>query len=48
MQESSHGDGERVYGKLGEISHPSELIEYRVEQHREKLQEEPAAFPTDS
>ena len=30
---------EKVYGKLGEIRHRSEVVEYRVEQHREKLGE---------
>lgn len=30
---------ERVYGKLGQIRHRSEVAEYRVEQHREKLRE---------
>jgi len=29
----------RVYGHLGEVRHSSEVIEYRVKQHRKKLLE---------
>ncbi|HUF89087.1 MAG TPA: hypothetical protein VMR66_03810 [Gemmatimonadota bacterium] len=29
----------RVYGHLGQIRHRSEAIEYRVEQHREELED---------
>ena len=35
---------ERVYGKLGEIRHRSGVVEYRVEQHREKLKDRLAAL----
>ena len=27
----------RVYGHLGEVRHRSEVVEYQVQQHREKL-----------
>ena len=29
----------RIYGHLGEVRHRSEHVEYRIEQHREKLKE---------
>jgi hypothetical protein len=35
---------ERVYGKLGQVRHRAEVVEYRVEQHREKLRERLAAL----
>lgn len=28
---------ERVYGHLGQVVHRSEIVEYRIENHREKL-----------
>lgn len=41
-EELGHG-GEslvkRVYGNLGQVRHHSEVVEYRVEQHRAKLEE---------
>ena len=30
---------ERVYSHLGEVRHRSEVVEYRLEQHRESLGE---------
>jgi hypothetical protein len=35
------GDGlvKRVYGHLGQVRHRSEVVEYRIEQHRAKLEE---------
>ena len=30
---------ENVYGHLGDVRHRSEVVEYRVEQHREALAE---------
>ena len=28
---------DRVYGHLGDVRHRSEMVEFRVEQHRERL-----------
>ena len=39
-REMGHGDRsltDRVYGHLGDVRHRSEVVEYRVEQHREEL-----------
>jgi integrase len=39
-REMGHGGTrlvERVYGHLGEVRHRSEVVEFRVEQHEEKL-----------
>lgn len=41
-RELGHGDlrlVEEVYGHLGEIRHRSDAVEYRVEQHEERLRE---------
>ncbi len=37
---------ERVYGHLGQIRHRSDVVEYRVEQHRDALGERLAALRT--
>ena len=29
----------RIYGHLGQVRHRSEVVEYRVEQHREQLKD---------
>jgi hypothetical protein len=29
--------GDRVYGHIGELRHRSECVEYRVDQHEERL-----------
>jgi hypothetical protein len=41
-RELGHGGDslvKRVYGHLGQVRHRSEVVEYRVEQHRAKLEE---------
>ena len=41
-REMGHGDlslVDRVYGHLGDVRHRSEVVEFRVEQHREQLAE---------
>ena len=39
-REMGHGGRslvDRVYGHLGDVRHRSEMVEFRVEQHRERL-----------
>jgi len=46
-REMGHGSQdmvERVYSHLGTVRHRSEVVEYRIEQHREALQERLAAL----
>jgi integrase len=46
-RESGHGGDSlvrRVYGHLGTVRHRAEVVEYRVEQHRERLGERLAAI----
>ena len=37
---------DRVYGHLGDVRHRSEVVEFRVEQHREELGERLSTLPT--
>ncbi|MBP6670168.1 MAG: site-specific integrase [Gemmatimonadales bacterium] len=46
-RELGHGSAEmveRVYGHLGQVRHRAEAVEYRIEQHRERLGERIAAL----
>ncbi len=36
----------RIYGRLGDVRHRSEVVEYRVEQHEERLRERIAQLAT--
>lgn len=50
-QEMGHGGTqlvERVYGHLGEVRHRSESIEYRVEQHIDKIGDDLQEVRTDA
>jgi integrase len=41
-REMGHGSPrlvERIYGHLGTVRHRSEVVEYRIEQHAEKLRD---------
>ena len=41
-KELGHGGDslvKRVYGHIGQVRHRSEVVEYRIEQHRGKLEE---------
>jgi len=47
-RELGHGSGElveKVYGHLGEVRHRADVVEFRVEQHRERLEERLDALP---
>jgi hypothetical protein len=48
-RELGHGGDslvKRIYGHLGELRHWAEVVEYRIEQHEERLRERLAVLST--